>query len=74
MELRGGDELGTVRGSSIGETEHPGQTFEAGRVCAFPNCGTRLSVYNSAQMCWAHEDPVQYVLRVRNGVASGTAA
>ena len=30
----------------------------AGRTCAEEGCGTRLSVYNSAERCWQHADVV----------------
>jgi hypothetical protein len=26
-----------------------------GRVCEDPDCGTILSTYNSADLCWMHE-------------------
>jgi hypothetical protein len=33
--------------------EEPG-----GRICMKPGCGTRLSVYNTRDVCWQHADVV----------------
>jgi hypothetical protein len=29
---------------------------EQGRICEHPGCVTRLSVYNSRDVCWHHTD------------------
>ena len=29
---------------------------EQGRICEHPGCVTRLSVYNSRDVCWQHTD------------------
>lgn len=29
---------------------------EQGRICEHPGCATRLSVYNSRDVCWQHTD------------------
>jgi hypothetical protein len=74
MELRSNNELSVFRGFAIGGGDGHAPTFEPGRVCSAPGCETRLSVYNASTTCWLHEEAKQYILRVRNGVANGTAA
>jgi hypothetical protein len=74
MELRPANELSALRPVSTDIDGDPLQTFEKGRVCAHDECRTRLSVYNASSTCWQHETAKPYVLRVRNGVATGTAA
>ena len=74
MELRSNNELSVVRGFAIGGRDGQATTFDPGRVCADPGCATRLSVYNASPTCWLHEESKQFILRVRNGVANGTAA
>jgi hypothetical protein len=32
------------------------ESFGDGRVCAQSGCTTRLSRYNSASLCWQHEE------------------
>jgi hypothetical protein len=32
----------------------PSRAYAAGRVCAAPDCGTRLSVYNPLRYCALH--------------------
>jgi hypothetical protein len=29
-----------------------------GRVCSYPGCETKLSVYNLSDLCWQHDDVV----------------
>ena len=41
----------------------PRQRFEAGRICTFDSCTTRLSVYNRASRCWQHESPHAAIVR-----------
>jgi hypothetical protein len=74
MELRPANELSALRPVSIGIDGEPLPTFEKGRVCAHPSCATQLSVYNPSPTCWQHEQAKPFILRVRNGVASSTAA
>lgn len=47
-----------VRGSRPGKLPHVSQTSETGRVCTFPGCETRLSIYNLTGRCWQHTDLV----------------
>ena len=37
----------------VGHRRSP-RTFSAGRTCAAPGCGTRLSIYNSGSLCASH--------------------
>ena len=37
----------------VGYRRHP-RTFQADRVCAAPDCATRLSIYNSGSFCAPH--------------------
>jgi hypothetical protein len=74
MELRSSNELSAVRGFAIGGGDGHAATYDSGRVCAHPGCATKLSVYNASTTCWIHEEAKEFVLRVRNGVANGTAA
>lgn len=74
MELRSNNELSAVRGFSIGGPDGPAATYDRNRVCVYPTCETKLSVYNASPTCWLHEEAKQFILRVRNGVANGTAA
>lgn len=74
MELRSSNELSAVRGFGIGGADGHAATYEPDRVCSHPGCDTRLSVYNASPTCWTHEEAKQFILRVRNGVANGTAA
>lgn len=74
MELRSSNELSAVRGFGIGGADGQAVTYVPGRVCSHPGCGTKLSVYNASPRCWVHEEAKEFVLRVRNGIANGTAA
>ncbi len=38
-------------------------SYSPGRICAEPDCGTRLSVYNRAAYCGVHEEPRPYYVR-----------
>jgi hypothetical protein len=49
----GGDELVNVPDSS--GTGRPARTFDKGRVCKEPDCGTALSIYNKGKYCYLHE-------------------
>ncbi len=33
------------------------KTYEVGRVCPHPGCGTRLSIYNPDDACASHRGP-----------------
>lgn len=41
----------------------PKQTYEPGRVCSFPLCKTRLSIYNPGDRCNTH--PRSKVMKVQ---------
>lgn len=46
-----GDRVGAMR---IGGDPRPSRTYAAGRTCAEPGCGARLSIYNSGDRCSLH--------------------
>jgi hypothetical protein len=53
--------------------DRPPRRFARGRVCAEPDCATRLSVYNESEYCSLHR--VDTALRVRGKkVPSGWVA
>jgi hypothetical protein len=41
----------------------PNKQYVTGRVCAEPDCETKLSRYNKWQYCWQHEPVHAYVPR-----------
>jgi hypothetical protein len=43
-----------VRGNRARELPRPNRTYSRGRVCAQPECRTRISVYNKSEYCWSH--------------------
>jgi hypothetical protein len=47
----------------------PSRRFATGRVCAKPDCKTKLSQYNKAEYCHAHA-PVKFP-RVRGKIVDG---
>jgi hypothetical protein len=74
MELRPANELSALRPVANTLEGEPLETFDKGRVCSDPDCQTQLSVYNASPTCWVHEQAKPFILRVRNGVATSTAA
>ena len=48
------DETLSLRASPVRPLPRQNRTWEVGRVCAEPGCGTRLSRYNRSTRCWAH--------------------
>ena len=56
----------TVRGAAIKGMTRPSKRFGRGRVCAKPDCDTKLSQYNKAEYCHAHA-PVKFP-RVRGKI------
>src|SRR5262249_47812805 len=50
-------------GAAVGTLPRPNRTYSAGRVCAAPGCGTKLSMYNKWQYCWQHEPIHAYIPR-----------
>ena len=49
------------RGARVHELPRANRTYANGRVCAADGCTTKLSIYNKAKYCWAHE-PVRYYI------------
>jgi hypothetical protein len=45
------------------------QKYPEGRICSFPGCETRLSVYNRRDRCWAHAEMKVPRLRGRKPAA-----
>lgn len=56
----------SVRGAAIKGMTRPSRRFATGRVCAKPECKTKLSQYNKAEFCHAHA-PVRFP-RVRGKI------
>jgi len=54
-----------MRGAPVHALPRPNRRWGAGRVCAEPGCTTKLSIYNRAKFCWAHEPIRYYVARGR---------
>jgi hypothetical protein len=51
------------RGASVRTLPRANKQYTTGRVCADPNCETKLSRYNKWQYCWQHEPVHAYVPR-----------
>jgi hypothetical protein len=47
-----------TKGTRPGHLPPPTRKGAKGRVCAHPDCRTRLSIYNAGDMCWQHADLV----------------
>lgn len=45
-----------AKGTRPGHLPRPMQTEPQGRICADPDCHTKLSVYNTSEYCWQHAD------------------
>jgi hypothetical protein len=45
-----------TKGTRPGHLPPPSKAEEEGRVCSFPGCETRLSVYNASERCWQHAE------------------
>jgi hypothetical protein len=41
--------------TGLGVVRRPSRTYPVGRICAAPECDTRLSIYNPEVRCWVHE-------------------
>ena len=53
------------RGTQARALPKRNRTYGSGRVCAAPECNTRLSVYNRSELCWQHEPVRPYFERGR---------
>jgi hypothetical protein len=51
------------KGAAVRALPRPNKRYKPGRVCGFPDCGTKLSTYNKWQYCWQHEPVHSYVPR-----------
>jgi len=52
------------------------ESYPEGRICAYPGCNTKLSIYNSGDCCWPHEryayvSPMEKQPRVKREVTHG---
>ena len=57
-------EAGPVVGTrSLNDRNRPARRFPTGRLCANPECGTRLSIYNDSDYCSLHREPSSTRLR-----------
>jgi hypothetical protein len=45
-----------MKGSRPQKLPQPSPTSNRGRVCSYPDCKTKLSVYNVGDRCWQHAD------------------
>lgn len=57
-----------LRGNKITGGAGPSRTYAQGRVCAKPDCDTKLSQYNRREYCFTHA-PTRFP-RLRGRVAS----
>ena len=48
------DDIASLSGLPFRGLSRPSRKFRAGRVCADPDCQTRLSIYNSGKHCALH--------------------
>ena len=62
----------SVRGSRPLPLPRASKKFPEGRVCAQPDCETRLSTYNRRDKCWAHAEMKVPRLRGRKPAAGST--
>jgi len=51
------------RGATVRTLPKANRTYQTGRVCEEPGCGTKLSVYNKWKYCWQHEPVHAYIPR-----------
>ena len=61
-----------IRGAKAQALPRASQRFPKGRVCAQPDCETRLSTYNRRDRCWAHAEMKVPRLRGRKPAAGQT--
>jgi hypothetical protein len=47
-----------AKGTRPGHLPAPSKRVGGSRVCAHPDCETKLSVYNRSALCWQHDDVV----------------
>jgi len=55
------DDQLTLRGAPVQALPRRNRVWGTGRVCAAEGCSTKLSIYNRARYCWAHE-PIHYYI------------
>ncbi len=61
--------ISSVRGSRLYGLPRASKKYAEGRVCAHPDCETKLSRYNRRDKCWAHADMKVPRLRGRKPAA-----
>ena len=47
-----------MKGTRPGHLPPPSKPSNEVRICAAPDCETKLSVYNGSEHCWQHSDVV----------------
>jgi len=52
-----------LRGVHVRSLPRPNRKFQEDRVCAAPDCDTKLSIYNRWDLCWQHEPVHSYTPR-----------
>ena len=55
----------SLRGAPVQALPRRNRVWGRNRVCAQEGCPTRLSMYNRAKFCWAHEPIHYYIARGR---------
>lgn len=46
--------VGPIQGAKISALPRRNTRYEADRTCSFPDCTTKLSIYNRRDTCFAH--------------------
>lgn len=46
--------VGPIHGARISALPRRNTCYEADRTCTFPDCTTKLSIYNRRDTCFAH--------------------
>jgi len=47
-----------MKGTRPGHLPPLSRTTSSGRTCMEPGCTTKLSVYNTSELCWQHAEVV----------------
>ncbi len=45
-----------TKGTRPGHLPPPSRADDPDRMCTYPGCRTRLSVYNASDRCWQHAE------------------
>jgi hypothetical protein len=55
----------SIGGVVFNSHDRPPPTFSSGRLCAQPECDTRLSIYNESEFCSLHKLDITQHMRGR---------